>query len=307
MPPTRRIGATLANGFLDVTGVISGTNTAPVVRSFNNTAVVQFSNANTYTGTNTQIVVGGLKLNHAGALPSTTGLTFGNNSGAGTGTSLDLNGNSTTLLGVATVAGNNVNANITSATAATLTVGNSTPTAYTFGDVVTATTYGSISGAIALAKSGTNTQTFAGLANTYTGGTSITGGTLAIGTSAVTSAATLGTGNVTVAPAAAASTTLDLTGAAPAAGGVIADAATLTLSSSGANFGRVAFGTNTLNENVGSLVVDGVTEPAGTYTASSLPNFITGSGSITVVPEPATAGLLGLGTAGLLLRRRRWA
>jgi len=66
----------------------------------------------------------------------------------------------------------------------------------------------------------------------------------------------------------------------------------------------VVFGSNALNEVVGSLIVDGDIKPAGTYTAAELPNFITGSGSLTVVPEPGAIGSLA-GALGVLCARRR--
>lgn len=289
-----------ATGTLIIGGSITspGGAFAPAIRTDNTAgSTVRFAAANSYTGTNTQIVVGVLQLAAAGAMPSTTGITMGNNAGQGFAT-FDLNGTSAQIIGLATVTGDNIATTVTSATAAVLTINNSA--AFTFGN----TTRGTISGALAIAKSGAGTQTLIGpAANTYTGGTTITGGSLAAGSNGV-----LGTGNVSVAPAAAASSTLDLSAIAltAAGGGAVSDSATLTLSSTGGNFGRVAFGTSTLNETVGNLIVDGVTQPAGTYTQANLANFITGSGSITTlaVPEPASAGLLGLAAAGLLARRR---
>lgn len=52
---------------------------------------------------------------------------------------------------------------------------------------------------------------------------------------------------------------------------------------------------------VSSLTVDGSSFGAGTYTSSSA--FVTGGGSVIVVPEPGSLALLGLG--GLMIARRR--
>jgi hypothetical protein len=64
----------------------------------------------------------------------------------------------------------------------------------------------------------------------------------------------------------------------------------------------------------GSLVVNGVTQAAGDYTASSLfggVSYLTGSGTlhvVGVVPEPEAVVLLGAGVAAVgFLRRRRHA
>lgn len=60
--------------------------------------------------------------------------------------------------------------------------------------------------------------------------------------------------------------------------------ATLNLFSSGTSTGKVAFGTNTLNQVVAVLSTNGVVKASGLYTSNSLPNWITGAGSIEVVP-----------------------
>lgn len=138
--------------------------------------------------------------------------------------------------------------------------------------------------------------------NTFAGGTTVNAGSLV-----AAAAAALGTGNVAVNAAAAnsANSVLDLSGAPS---GVIADTATLTLTddTSGPTprYAEVAFGVSTLNETVFALILNGSSLPGGTYTAAQLPNNISGAGTITVVPEPASAILLVVG-APLLLRRRR--
>ncbi len=94
-----------------------------------------------------------------------------------------------------------------------------------------------------LTKEGANTLTLTG-ANTYTGDTTISEGTLSIN-----SATLADTSNITIA--------------------------------SGAVLHLAFTGTNT----VASLVCNGLTKPAGTYTSANSGGFITGTGSITVLPS----------------------
>jgi len=145
-----------------------------------------------------------------------------------------------------------------------------------------------------LTKNGLGTLTLSSAGNTYTGPTLISNGTLATDLTG-----SLGTGNVTVADLAGASLTLGN-------GSSIADTATLF-------FGDA--GTITLN-NASSDTVFGITQiddsqsiGAGIYTAAQLNSFFvvssfTGTGTLTVVPEPATTLLGGLGLLGILRRRR---
>jgi autotransporter-associated beta strand protein len=116
-------------------------------------------------------------------------------------------------------------------------------------------------------------------ANTYSGGTIVNLGTLAL----EGATATLGSGNVTVEGLAADSAGLleIRTGVADA----IANAATLTLTG-GAGGGKISLPDSLTNETVGGLILGGAAQPAGVYTSASHPDFISGSGSITVVTAP---------------------
>jgi len=145
-----------------------------------------------------------------------------------------------------------------------------------------------------LTKTGLGTLLLSNAANTYTGATLISNGTLATDLTG-----SLGTGNVTVA---------DLTGAGLTLGNgsSIADTATLF-------FGDA--GVITLN-NATTDIVLGITQTedsqsigAGTFTAAQLNSFFGvtsfgGTGTLTVVPEPAVSLLGGLGLFGILRRRR---
>jgi autotransporter-associated beta strand protein len=145
-----------------------------------------------------------------------------------------------------------------------------------------------------LTKTGLGNLTLTSAANTYTGATTVLNGTLITGATG-----NLGLGNVTVADVSGAGLTLGN-------GNSIADTATLF-------FGDAAL--ITLN-NATSDTVFGITQTddsqsigAGTYTAGDLNTFFgvssfAGTGSLTVVPEPAVTLLGGLGLLGILRRRR---
>lgn len=146
-----------------------------------------------------------------------------------------------------------------------------------------------------LTKSGLGTLTLSSAANTYTGATLISNGILA-----TDATGNLGTGNVTVADLAGAGLTLGN-------GNSIADTATLFFGDAGAI---------TLN-NSSSDTVLGITQTddsqsigGGTFTAAQLNSFFgvtsfSGTGTLTVVPEPSAAFFGGLGVLGLLRRRRK--
>lgn len=187
-----------------------------------------------------------------------------------------------------------------SATAGTLQFGNGTPTEGVVWSVGTnANSIGaSITGTGGLTKAGTGTLTLTG-ANSYSGLTYVGGGILQVGDG--TNLSILGvTGDVKVANGA----TLSLMN-----GLAIADTATLTLESFGLFNGKLNLG-GSVNETVAALYLGELLAPAGTYGSSlstadnRLDTWFSGTGVLTVVPEPGSAALL-LGGLAIVAGRRR--
>jgi autotransporter-associated beta strand protein len=157
----------------------------------------------------------------------------------------------------------------------------------------------SIAGDLGLSKAGTGTLILTG-SNSYSGDTYVGGGTLQVGTGLFSS--NLGSdGDVTVATGAV----LSLLN-----GGAIPDDATLTLEQFGLFNGKVNLSAG-VNESVGSLIFGDDFQLPGTWgsTASTAlfknDTYFSGTGLLTVVPEPRSAMMLLLATAALLGRRRR--
>ncbi len=233
-------------------GVISGTGS--LVKS--GTGVLTLSGTNTYTGTTT-ISAGTLTASVGSALPDASAVTLANVSGA----TLNLASNET----IASLAGGGT-------TGGTVTLG---ANSLTVGGANTSTTFaGVISGTGNLTKTGTGTLTLSG-ANTYTGTTTISAGTLtASGGSAL--------------PDASAVLLLDTSGASLN----LATSETIgSLSGGGSTGGTITLGANTLTvganntspaayagviSGTGSLVKSGT----GTFTPSGA-NTYTGTTTIT--------------------------
>lgn len=162
--------------------------------------VLSLGGASTYTG-GTSINNGRLQLTAADdCLPTGTTVNIGQAASANVG-AFDLNGRNQTIAGLNSTTGSNASTTlkntVTSAAAATLTLGGSGAYAYGDGTLINS---GVLTGALAVTKSGGGTQTF-GDANTYGGGTSITRGTLLVSNAAGTSATGSGAVSIGVAGA----------------------------------------------------------------------------------------------------------
>ncbi len=155
----------------------------------------------------------------------------------------------------------------------------------------------SLSGTMGITKAGTGTLILTGI-NTYSGLTEVSGGTLQIGDG--TNISNLGiAGDVSIANGA----TLSLLN-----GSAIADSAAVTIEQFGLFNGKVNLAAG-VNEIVGALYFGTTIEAAGTY-GSTLSAAIfkddtrfSGTGILTVVPEPGSAALLMLGAAAVIRRR----
>jgi len=236
-----------------VAGVISGSGTLTKLGA----ATLTLSGANTYTGATT-VAAGTLKAGSATALGVTSAATVAS------GATLDIAGFSTSLgslAGLGTVTN--------SGSAATLTVG---------GDN-TSTTFSGIlqngAGTLALTKAGTGTLIFTG-GNTYTGGTTISDGSLQIGDGGTT-------GSISGAIANNGSLAFNRSNALTHSG-VISGAGSLTQA-----------GTGTLTLSGANSYTGATAVTAGTLKAGSAAAF--GSNSALTVASGAIADLGGFSTS----------
>ena len=131
---------------------------------------------NTYTGL-TNIAGGTLKLGATNTLPVTTVVDLGSSTVA-TSTSFDLAGFNQTLAGIKRTSTNATQVSM-------LTNSSVMPATLTLNQTVTTTFSGRVTGNLSLVKVGTGTLNLSGAANNYTGNTTVTGGVLAIGSSAL--------------------------------------------------------------------------------------------------------------------------
>jgi autotransporter-associated beta strand protein len=211
-----------------------------------------------------------LNLGAANALGSSSSvLQLGNSTTSLEQITVNLNGNNQTIGGLRSFgfgstgsASANGTRTVTSATAATLTIDNSSATNYLYDGV--------ISGNISLVKNGTATQTLTGN-NTYTGATTINGGNLSISTvSAVADTSGINLSNATSLIYTGSAATLDRAisvtagtgtirntgGALTLTGGLSKNGTTLTFDSGTFNVNTIGISGSAANSD---LVIDGAT------------------------------------------------
>jgi len=315
-----------ATGVLTYNGVIADKASTTGAWAKQGAGMLSLGGVSTYTGA-TAINNGTVKLTTGNdRLPTGTVVSLGQAASSNLGT-LDLNGNSQQIAGLNSTAGINAGVSkntVTSATAATLTIGGAG--AYSYG-AGTAANSGTITGALAVLKTGLGSQTF-GEANTYTGGTTISGGILATGNSGA-----LGTGGVLISGG-----TLDV-GGSSVGSLALGSTANFTMTTGtlkltlGTSFDQITGQSGgTFSFTGGTLALD-VSDPSFSYAStyqvltgfgtSATPTGLTFTGltgytaaldntgllsfSVAAVPEPSTYGAIcaGLALAGAVVYRRR--
>ncbi|HTJ93984.1 MAG TPA: autotransporter domain-containing protein, partial [Pararobbsia sp.] len=217
---------------------------------------VTLSGANTFTGPAT-IDAGTLSLSGAGTLSAATPVTLAN-----TGTSLD----------ISTATGSPTIGSLSGVTGSTVTLGGNT---LTLGGGADGTYSGTLSGTGGLVKEGAGTQALLS-ANTYSGGTTLAGGTLVVGNNAA-----LGTGGLTV----AAPATLDATTAVTLANPVALDATLTAGGSANLTLANTVSGT-------GGLVKNGAADLTLSTDNSFSGGTVVNGGSLTL----GASGALGTGS-----------
>jgi autotransporter-associated beta strand protein len=274
-PSTLNVGANNQTGTF--TGTISNSG-ASLALTKTGTGTLTLGGVNSYSG-NTTVSAGTLKYGVNNALPS--GAAAGNVAVSGT---LDLGGFSGTINGLS---GSGVVTN-TAGSASTITLGANDQTS-TF-----AGTLSNTGSSLALVKTGTGTLTLGG-ANTYSGGTTISSGTLRYGVNSTIPSGS-GKGNVTV------NATLDFNGFSgtvnglSGSGAVTNSGATPSTLTAGANNQTSTFA-GTLTNSAGSLSLvktgTGTLTLAGTNTYSGTTTVSTGTlkyGANNALPSGPTAG-----------------
>jgi autotransporter-associated beta strand protein len=287
-----RIGG---NNNYTISGAISGAHELEIGAGTNSSSTgntITLTNAGNSWSGGTRISRGTLKLGVDNAIPANSLLTFGTTVTTGTlsimGTAapiLDMGGFNETLGGVTIQSSDSVatgSANITNTGAAkTLTINNSAD--FSFG--------GTITGPIALTKTGAGRQTLGG-SNSYSGDTNINTGVLSVvgatastsqlkvntsATSAGTLAGTGSVGNVTLAADNGSNRAHVTPGATSAAGSI----GTLTMNSVNVSGGNFTFDLGAGSNTSDSIVVTGAANFSGPSTIT--PIGVAGAGSYTLL------------------------
>lgn len=288
-----------------VTATISAETSGSGGLNKNGTGTLVLSGANSFSG-GVSLAAGTLQLGSTGALNSTAGsenaVTFSANSPA----TLALAGNSVTIANLstnATTPGTNFvqNANGSAVGNATLTVGNSTNASGTYAGTIQDGTGG---GTLALAKAGTGTFTLT-RTNSYTGGTTVNAGTLALG-HATNTLANAGAVNVNGGTLAL-GTNSDTVGAVTlTSGSITGTSGVLTGTSYAVQSGSVSAilggsGVGLSKTTGGTVTLSNTSTYSGATTVSAGTLYVTGalSNSAVTVEANGTIGRNGAATGGL--------
>ena len=252
------------NGDLTLNGPISGSGTL-TINSLVSNSIWPAGDVAAFTGTLDFFVnSGGVNLRAKGNATNFSNATF-LFSGATSGRGLIWNGTAGSTIQIGALSGTGGNIGAGEGVAFTLQVG-ALNTDTTFAGPITKPS----SGVISLAKVGTGVLKLSG-ANTYSGSTIVSNGTLAIvGAGSIASST-----NIIV--ASGAQLTLENTG------NVLSNSADVYLKSSGVTYGKIYL-TNGVNERIGHLFLNGVAQAGGTWGATDSgcrytnDNFFAGEG-----------------------------
>ena len=289
---TATIGESDALDTVNLLGVIAGSGNLTIAPTGNgNRFLVAIDRAETYAGNTTLSTLAGgdypdLQLAAGGALPGTTVLTINNNQTAALPSArFDLNGQSQTLAGLASAGANastGLVINTANGSTSALTINAAAGTSYTFAGSIGSTTASTSN--ISLTAAGAGVERLSGQ-NFYTGGTTITSGTL----QANNGTSSLGAGLAIVNGGVLAGGTVAAAGAT-GGGGVSLVSGTVTGGTGATTTDKV--GTLIVGTGVGTaaaVTLNATGGPTPTYVAKLDPSLVAGPGtSETTVDSPAT-------------------